>query len=58
VVAAGEPASERQEAFEELVARGEIVETGVAAEQALHARGAGLGGCGQRGAARWRRKCV
>jgi hypothetical protein len=38
VVAAGEPARERQEALEELVAGGDVAEAGVAAEQPLDPR--------------------
>jgi hypothetical protein len=37
VVAAREPAGERQEALEELVARGEVAEARVAAEEPLDA---------------------
>jgi hypothetical protein len=57
VVAAREAARERQEALEQLVARGEVPEAGVAPEEPLNARRSGLGGAGQRGAARGRRDC-
>jgi len=52
VVAACEPACERQEALEQLVARGEVAEARVAPEEPLDARRPGLGGAGERGAAR------
>jgi len=58
VVAAREPAGERQEALEQLVARGEVAEAGIAPEESLDARRSGLGRAGQRGAARGRGDCV
>jgi hypothetical protein len=57
VIAAREPARERQEALEQLVTRGEVAEAGVAPEEPLNARRTGLGGAGKRGAARGRRDC-
>jgi hypothetical protein len=57
VVAAREPARERQEALEQLVARGEVAEAGVAPEEPLNARRSGLSGAGKRSAARGRRDC-
>jgi hypothetical protein len=58
VVAARESAGERQEALEQLVARGDVAEAGVAPEEPLDARRAGLGRAGQRGAARGRCDCL
>jgi hypothetical protein len=57
VVAARKPARERQEALEQLVARGDVAEAGVAPEEPLNARRSGLGGAGKWGAARGRRNC-
>jgi hypothetical protein len=57
VVPAREPARERQEALEQLVARGDVAEAGVASEEPLNARRSGLGGAGKGGAARGRRDC-
>src|SRR4051794_21283656 len=53
-VAARQAAGERHEALDELVAGGEVAEARVAAEQALDARTARLGGAGQRVPARRR----
>jgi hypothetical protein len=46
VVAPREAAGERQEALEQLVAGGDVAEAGVAPEQPLNPRGAGLRGAG------------
>ena len=58
VVAPGEAAGERQEAFDELVAGGGVAEARVAAEQALDSRRAGLRGTGRRAATGQRRESV
>jgi hypothetical protein len=56
VVAAGEPAGERQEALDELIAGGDVAEAGVPAEQPLYPRGSRVDGGGRRGALRRRGK--